>query len=177
MRMPRPKLTYANVMATIAVFLALGGASYAATQLPKNSVTTKQIKQGSIQLSDLSKAARKRLAAAAGGPGPPGAPGAPGGAKAWAQVTSAGTVLQSSGNVTASNPKTGRYCVAAAPYTPQNSVAVVSPDFSDTTANAEYRVFVVNGTHNNQCPLGQWEVSGVHGVNVLQELGFTFIVG
>lgn len=34
----RGKLTYANVMATIAVFIALGGASYAAIKLPKNSV-------------------------------------------------------------------------------------------------------------------------------------------
>jgi hypothetical protein len=33
----RPKLTYANVMATIAVFIALGGASYASLKLPKNS--------------------------------------------------------------------------------------------------------------------------------------------
>jgi hypothetical protein len=41
-------LTYANVIATIALFVALGGASYAATNLPKNSVGTKQIKNGAI---------------------------------------------------------------------------------------------------------------------------------
>jgi BclA C-terminal domain len=44
----RPKLTYANVMATIAVFIALGGASYAALKLPKNSVGTKQLKKNSV---------------------------------------------------------------------------------------------------------------------------------
>jgi hypothetical protein len=44
----RGKLTYANVMATIALFIALGGASYAAVKLPKNSVGTKQIKNKSI---------------------------------------------------------------------------------------------------------------------------------
>lgn len=44
----RGKLTYANVMATIALFVALGGASYAAVKLPKNSVGTKQIKNKSI---------------------------------------------------------------------------------------------------------------------------------
>ena len=48
MRNLRSKLTYANVMATIAVFIALGGASYAATQLPKNSVGAKQIKKNSV---------------------------------------------------------------------------------------------------------------------------------
>jgi hypothetical protein len=42
------RLTYANVMATIALFVALGGASYAATQLPKNSVGTKQLKKEAV---------------------------------------------------------------------------------------------------------------------------------
>lgn len=46
--MLRGKLTYANVIATIALFVALGGASYAATNLPKNSVGTKQIKNKAI---------------------------------------------------------------------------------------------------------------------------------
>ena len=44
----RPRLTYANVMATIAVFIALGGASYAAIKLPKNSVGAKQLKKNSV---------------------------------------------------------------------------------------------------------------------------------
>jgi hypothetical protein len=44
----RARFTYANVMATIAVFIALGGASYAAVKLPKNSVGTKQIKKGAV---------------------------------------------------------------------------------------------------------------------------------
>jgi hypothetical protein len=44
----RPKLTYANVMATIAVFIALSGASYAAFKLPKNSVGTKQLKKNAV---------------------------------------------------------------------------------------------------------------------------------
>lgn len=48
--MPRIRrtLSYANVMATIAVFLALGGVSYAAFQLPKNSVGPKQIKREAV---------------------------------------------------------------------------------------------------------------------------------
>jgi hypothetical protein len=44
----RGKLTYANLMATIAVFIALGGSAYGATHLPKNSVGTKQIKNGAV---------------------------------------------------------------------------------------------------------------------------------
>jgi hypothetical protein len=37
-----------NVVAYLALFVALGGTSYAATQLPKNSVGTKQIKKGAV---------------------------------------------------------------------------------------------------------------------------------
>jgi hypothetical protein len=44
----REKLTYANVMATLAVFIALGGSSYAALKLPKNSVGSKQIKRNAV---------------------------------------------------------------------------------------------------------------------------------
>jgi hypothetical protein len=43
-----PRLNYANVMATAAVFLALGGGAYAAFTLPKNSVGTKQLKNGAV---------------------------------------------------------------------------------------------------------------------------------
>jgi hypothetical protein len=44
----RPRLNYANVIATLALFLALGGGAYAATQLPKNSVGSKQLKKNSV---------------------------------------------------------------------------------------------------------------------------------
>jgi hypothetical protein len=51
----RARLTYANVMATIAVFIALGGASYAAFKLPKNSVGSKQLKKSSLTLAKIKK--------------------------------------------------------------------------------------------------------------------------
>jgi hypothetical protein len=44
----RFRLTYANAMATVAVFLALGGVGYAATALPANSVGTKQLKDNAV---------------------------------------------------------------------------------------------------------------------------------
>jgi hypothetical protein len=53
----RQRLTYANVMATIAVFIALGGASYAAMRLPKNSVGTKQIKRNAITTAKIKNGA------------------------------------------------------------------------------------------------------------------------
>ena len=44
----RKRLTYANVIATLALFLALGGTSYAVTALPKNSVGTQQLKKNAV---------------------------------------------------------------------------------------------------------------------------------
>jgi hypothetical protein len=53
----RGKLTYSNVVATLALFLVLaGGSAFAAKQiLPKNSVGTKQIKNGAVAAAKLKK--------------------------------------------------------------------------------------------------------------------------
>jgi hypothetical protein len=51
----RAKLTYANVMATVAVFVTLGAGAYAAFQLPKNSVKSKNIVNGQVKPADLAK--------------------------------------------------------------------------------------------------------------------------
>ncbi|MFL5898635.1 MAG: hypothetical protein ACJ76D_09265 [Solirubrobacterales bacterium] len=56
MHIPRPKLSYANVIATIALFVALGGAAVAAG-LPKNSVGTKQLKRGAVTAAKLKRGA------------------------------------------------------------------------------------------------------------------------
>src|SRR5215467_60030 len=45
----RPKLTYANVVSTLCLFLLLaGGAAYAATHLAKNSVGPKQLRKNAV---------------------------------------------------------------------------------------------------------------------------------
>jgi hypothetical protein len=53
MRRLRKRLTYANVMSSIAVFVVLGGGAYAATTLPKNSVGSKQIKASAVSSSKV----------------------------------------------------------------------------------------------------------------------------
>jgi hypothetical protein len=95
---PRP--SYANVVATLALFLTLGGVSWAVTTLPHSSVGTAQIRSGavtaakvkarSLRSADLAPGqveAGPRGPAGPAGPagsgargpvGPPGAPGAPG---------------------------------------------------------------------------------------------------
>jgi hypothetical protein len=44
----RPRLTFANVVSVLALFIALGGSAYAALKLPKNSVGSKQIKKNAV---------------------------------------------------------------------------------------------------------------------------------
>jgi hypothetical protein len=41
----RGRLTFANVVSVIALFVALGGTSYAVFKLPKNSVGAKQLRR------------------------------------------------------------------------------------------------------------------------------------
>ncbi len=89
---PQPRLTYANVIATVALFLALGGATaFAASTLGKNSVGTKQLKKNAVtgaKVKDGSLLAGDFKAGQlpAGERGPQGAPGAPGAAGATSVV-------------------------------------------------------------------------------------------
>src|SRR4051812_9687815 len=82
------RITYANLMSTLAVFVALGGASYAVVVLPSNSVGTKQVKDRSLGVVDLSRKAAKALR---GQTGPPGERGATGAAGATGPAGSNGT--------------------------------------------------------------------------------------
>jgi hypothetical protein len=52
----RPRLTYANVIASLALFVALGGSAVAAG-LAKNSVGPNQLKKGAVAASKLAKQA------------------------------------------------------------------------------------------------------------------------
>ena len=51
----RSRLSFANVISVIALFVALGGASYAAVTLPKNSVGAKQIKKRAVRGKHINK--------------------------------------------------------------------------------------------------------------------------
>ncbi len=56
MRQIHKRLTYANVTATIALFLTLGGATaIAASKLPKNSVGTRQLKAKAVKTGQIAR--------------------------------------------------------------------------------------------------------------------------
>jgi hypothetical protein len=53
LRRTRKHLSYANVMASIAIFAVLGGAAFAAVKLPKNSVKSKQIAANAVKTAEI----------------------------------------------------------------------------------------------------------------------------
>jgi hypothetical protein len=53
----RSHLTFANVVASIALFIAIGGTSYAAITLPRDSVGARQIRSGAVASPELRKGA------------------------------------------------------------------------------------------------------------------------
>lgn len=69
------RLTYANVVASLALFLALGGAAFAATLLPRNSVGTGQLKPEAVTSGKIAKKTRNQLRGATGPQGPQGKTG------------------------------------------------------------------------------------------------------
>ena len=75
MNLLRRHLTYANVVASLALFLALGGAAFAATQLPRNSVGTGQLKPEAVTAGKIAKKTRNQLRGATGPQGPQGKTG------------------------------------------------------------------------------------------------------
>jgi hypothetical protein len=136
----RSKLAYANVMATVAVFLALGSGAYAAASLPQGSVGSKQIKRNAVnsakvknhsllardfRAGQLPRGERGPMGAA----GPLGAQGPAGTAFAFAHVNGDGTLNASTSkgiaSVTKSTGNLGEYCLTV---TATPKVAIASGD-------------------------------------------------
>jgi hypothetical protein len=76
----RSHMTFANVVSVLALFVALGGTSYAALNLPKNSVGGKQIKKNAVTSTKVKNGSLKKGDFKAGSlpVGPQGAQGLPG---------------------------------------------------------------------------------------------------
>ena len=116
----REQLSFANVTALLALFIALGGTAYAVS-LPRNSVGAAQIRTGavgageirskavrssevrdrSLAVRDLSLAARESLRGKTG-PGGPAGPMGPSGVTYRAAISALGTIVR--GNATSSEP-------------------------------------------------------------------------
>jgi hypothetical protein len=96
MRRIRKHLTYANVMATLAVFLVLGGGAFAATQISGNdiknrSIAGKKLMRHTVGRTELTRTLgfQKRVK--------------------WALVKANGTIVAQSGGISMSQDSNGDY--------------------------------------------------------------------
>ncbi len=147
----RRRLTYANIVASLALFLAMGGTGYAALSLPKASVGAKQLKRSAVSSKKVKNGSllgkdfkAGQLPAGPQGPtGPQGATGEPGSAAAYALIVFNGTVFSpASKNVTDANVAhtagTGVYCIQGLPFAQRSAMATLAipgTNESDTIVN------------------------------------------
>ena len=192
-RRPSPAL----VISLVALFVALGGTSYSAVSklLPRNSVGSAQVINGSLGTSDLSSKARAALkgnrgpAGAPGVAGPQGATGpagangtngtngatgatgpagAAGTARAYAEVDDSTVtfVAARTKNFTAvTRPSTGTYCLTPAAGIDPSAVATVAAVDYGISSNLSGNA-LVRGSRLG-CPAGNFEVETVDSTGAL----------
>jgi hypothetical protein len=166
----RARGTYANTMSTLAVFIALGGTTYAATALPRNSVGSAQIRPNavssseirngsvrssdirdrSVTLRDISASARASLRGAQGPAGPAG-PGA----------TTYRTAVNTGGGNPSGNARTVNHQGGTNEYTVHFDRDVSACTYSATLAAVQ------NGPTLEQPPAGRITVASAGGEKVL----------
>jgi hypothetical protein len=159
----------AMVVASLALLVALGGTGYAATRLPRNSVTSLQVKDFSLLSKDFKRGQIPRGPAGPAGPtgaagptgpaGPQGPAGPAGSASVkWALVAPDGTIAAQSGGIAvAVHVTSGNYILnfgsAVADKPILTSGAYAGSDTSEqrgeTTAGP-----CAGGTVGRSCPSG-----------------------
>ena len=189
---PRPRApSAALVVSLVALFVALGGTTYAATTLPKNSVGTAQLRDGAVTKTKLSA---KTVTALRGNRGPrgvpgpqgssgstgaPGPPGANGSAVAYAHILPDGTLDSGrSKNVSAEEYQGGgEFCLhVTVPVT--NAVATVDAEFGGETGVAS--VILAAGDPGGDigllCPAGSNAMILTAGLNGMPTLLATYAI-
>lgn len=170
----RRRPTYANVVASLALFVALGGTGYAAVTITggnvkdssltgrdirNNTIAGADVKNGSLLSKDFK--AGQLPAGATGAPGAAGAkgdkgdtgaPGAAGTARAYAFVNSDGSVDESrSKGVSDANVvgAANTYCFKDLPFTPHNVQVTVLESYRDAMVEmgvCQFRVVLSSAT-------------------------------
>lgn len=169
----RPRLTYANVVATLALFLALSGGSALAasklikgSQIAKGTITAANIKSGSLLSKDFKKGQLPKGAPGATGPAGPAGPAGSAVAYGRVLITTTGnpTLNGAVGLTTVTNPQAGVYCFG--PTISGHNTVVVTP-IATSVSIAEYSP--------QQCS-GDYEFATSNGTNLTNGQGFDIIV-
>jgi hypothetical protein len=196
----------ASLIAMVALFVALGGVSYAAAtingkdiknksiagkKLKNGAVNKAKVKKGSLTADRLTAGARASLKGNQGNPGPAGPQGpqgVAGTALAYAQVSSTGASslvsARTSGFVAVTRPATGRYCLQP---TPEVIAQAFAPNGSPTrptvasveygnTSNQEDQLTVAPRGANNLCPDNTFEVHTYRTGAESDTVSFTLLV-
>jgi hypothetical protein len=196
-RFRRP--THGTIAAYVALFVALGGTSYAVTALPKNSVgatqikanavTGSKVKNGSLSASDFRASSLPKGATGPAGPaGPAGAAGsaAAAGARAYGRVDANGVLSKSKNIASVTHPTVGTYCITPAASanidTTQTGLVATFDSFGgyvpDQVANVEF------DSLGRDCIVGSLEVrvfangtgTGTRLVHILADGPFFFTI-
>lgn len=176
----RRHLSYANVIASIALIFALSGVAYAATQLPKNSVGTKQLKKDSVNSAKVKAGtllssdfkAGQIPAGPAGPKGDTGAQGPAGTAKAAGVVASNGNMSSGAiGGLASKSEGGGLYCVYI-PGQPISAVQglMVTTDYNSSSTTewdpGDGQYSIAGVVNNTTCEGGTGKVVRTYEVDV-----------
>ena len=175
--------SHTTIVSYLALFIALGGSSYAAVTLKKNSVRSTHIKNGQVMRPDLRANAVTSPKVANGsllsedfgsgqlpagprgeqGPqGPEGPQGPKGSARAWGHVLSTGVLAQGEGVKSVTRRSGGTYCIDVDDnINPDTTTAIATPDVASSTS-AEHTVHVEasRGQVGAECLAGGGSVPG-----------------
>ncbi len=195
-RLPR----HSTIAAYLALFVALGGTSYAVLDLPINSVGTTELRRNAVRSRDVKNHSLKRVdfvrdslptgaqgpAGASGPAGPAGPAGAPGTARAYVRVSPAicgpapaGTcVLDNNKGVTqVIHRATGVYCIVAPGIDSNQSTAAVTLDSATSvTPRADAAVLLLGDS--GICPAGAFavETRQAAGDNFTDSVSFSIVI-
>lgn len=159
----RTRLTYSNVMATLALFVALGGSATAGRAL----ITSKQIKDGSVREKDLHKKVRAKLKSSpgTGTQGPRGDKGDSGDSGPQGQTGAAGTPATKLWVVVNPGLSCPASCVvrqSGVTSVVRNSTGIFTVTFNQDVSNCAYPT-ALGSPEGGTASLGQGLVSVVRG--------------